>query len=312
MADTSLIPTDSDSGKRLDRFLAEQLPDRSRSAIQRWVEGGLVTVDGKPAVSSQRVKPGQKIALRPPPEPRSDLVPEPIPLRIVYEDDSLVVVDKPSGLVVHPGAGNPAGTLANALAYHFTQMSRGGSIRPGIVHRLDKETSGLLVVAKDEQVHEALARQFKERLVEKRYLALVYGSPQPSQGLIEVPIGRHPTVRTKYSVRTRKPRSARTEYEVLRRIGDFSLLEVKLHTGRTHQIRVHLHHIGHPVVGDRIYGKGRVSGVSDARTGARIKRLGRHFLHAARLGFRHPLTDEEVVFESRLPDDLARFVKTLE
>lgn len=284
--------------------------------IQAWIRAERVHVDGQATKAGYSLRPGEEVEIDPPPAEPCQLVPEPIPLKIVYEDEWLVVVDKPAGMVVHPGAGVSHGTLANALLYHFGQLSQGGTERPGIVHRLDKATSGLLVVAKNEQVHEELAGQFRRREVEKHYLGLVYGHLEKKKGVIQVPLGRDRTVRTRISTRSRKLREAVTEYEAVREFKHFSLLRVVLHTGRTHQIRVHLQHLKHPVVGDETYGgeprrflRGLPAGAGLAKE---IAGLGRHFLHAAFLAFTHPVGRERASFDSPLPPELAQFLARLE
>lgn len=305
-----------DAGQRLDVFLASRLERVSRSVVQRWIEAGQVKVNDRRQRPRYAVKKGDKISLLvPSPEP-SHLVAEAIPLSIVYEDTTLVVVDKPAGMVVHPGAGNRSGTLANALLHHFGQISRHDTLRPGMVHRLDKNTSGLLLVAKSEWVHDFLASQFKKREVEKQYLALLHGRLRKEQGVIDRPLGRDPWVRTRISTRSRRSRQAVTRYEVIRFLSGggvtFSLVRVHLHTGRTHQIRVHFQSIGHPVVGDDTYGKKADQQVKDATIRAFIEELGRHFLHAASLSFTHPETGEYVSFESPLPRELAELLTNLE
>lgn len=297
---------------RLDVFLARELPEVSRSLVQGWISEGVVTVNDETARASFRLRGGEEIRVVPPPQPPLHVLPEKIPLVILYEDEALIVLDKPAGMVMHPGAGNRTGTLANALAHHFEQISRRHTIRPGIVHRLDKETSGVLVVAKNERVHEALARQFKERTVTKHYLCLVYGRVPESRGVIDIPLGRHPSRRTLISTRARKARRAVTEYEVLRFLGEFSFLKVIPRTGRTHQIRVHFQHLGHPVVGDKAYAGRRWQNLKDSRIRAKIGRMRRHFLHADFLGFDHPLSGKRVSFTAPLPDDLVELVQALE
>ena len=308
---SNLFVSPQQAGTRLDVFVAGAFPESSRSSVRRWIDGGGVTVDGKLRKAGYALRPQEMVSVTPPPPQPVDLVPEPIPLDILFEDDWLVVIDKPAGLVVHPGAGNRQGTLANALLHHFQQLSRSQSIRPGIVHRLDKGTSGLLVAAKNESVHEGLAAQFKQRQVEKRYLALVLGRLEPDQGRIEVPLGRHPRQRTRMSTRSRSPRQALTAYRVLRRFLEFSLVEVKLHTGRTHQIRVHFEHLGHPVAGDPTYTARRRFPL---RLSAQkvLKGLDRPFLHAAGLAFDHPVTAKRLEFESPLPPELDEVLSSLE
>ncbi|MFB3903360.1 MAG: RluA family pseudouridine synthase [Acidobacteriota bacterium] len=306
----------ADAHQRLDRYLAAKLEGRSRSVIQGWIKAERVRVDGRTTKAGHSIRPGEKIEVDPPPAEPSQLLPEPIPLNIIYEDEWLVVVDKPAGVIVHPGAGVSRGTLANALLYHFRELSQGGTERPGIVHRLDKATSGLLVVAKSEQVHERLAGQFRRREVEKQYTALVYGHPEKKKGVIQVPLGRDMAVRTRVSTRSRRLREAVTEYEVVRQFKYFSLLRVILHTGRTHQIRVHLQHLKHPVVGDATYGgepRRFLRGVPAAAPLVKdITGLGRHFLHAGWLAFEHPVRHERVSFDSPLPAELADFLARLE
>jgi 23S rRNA pseudouridine1911/1915/1917 synthase len=309
---TSFRVAAEEARRRLDLYLLGHFPGRSRSRIQEWIRAGCVTVEGRQEKAGYLVRPGDLISVTPP-EPQSlDLIPEAIPVPVVYEDDSLIVVDKPAGLVVHPGAGNRQGTLANALLHHFQNLSRQATIRPGIVHRLDKQTSGLLVVAKDEETHERLARQFKLREVRKEYLALVHGRVKNQRGSIEVAIGRDQRLRTRISTRSRKLRPAGTEYEVIRLFREFSYLRVNIRTGRTHQIRVHLQHIGHPVVGDETYAGGAHRNVRDPQTRKQVQALGRHFLHAAVLAFRHPEDGRRLEFESPLPTSLAVLLSNLE
>lgn len=314
MPETRFLEVEAaEAGQRLDVFLTRRLEETSRTAVQRWIESGKVTVNEATERAKYSVRPGDRIRVEiPPPEP-VELIPEPIPIQIVYEDDLLVVVDKRAGMVVHPGAGNRSGTLAHALLYHFQEISRQETIRPGIVHRLDKDTSGLLVVAKNDRVHHFLARQFKSRKVEKHYLALVYGRVERRKGTIDVAIGRDPWLRTKVSPRSRVARPALTQYELIRTVGEqFSYLRVILHTGRTHQIRVHFQHIGHPVVGDETYGARPKQAIKDTAKLQAIEDLGRHFLHAAFLSFVHPATKERVTFESPLPSELAKLLALLE
>jgi 23S rRNA pseudouridine1911/1915/1917 synthase len=300
-----------ESGHRLDLFLSHKLERFSRSVLQRWIESGHVKVQGKRSKANHRVRSGEKIEIVPPPPEPVRLVPEAIPLKIVHEDETLVVVDKPAGLVVHPGTGNRQGTLANALLHHFQSISRSETIRPGIVHRLDKATSGLMVVAKNDQAHEILAHQFKDRQVEKRYLALVYGCVKEAEGIIDVSLGRDPFVRTKISTRSRRSRKALTRYQTIRNYRDFSYLRIYPHTGRTHQIRVHFQHLGHPVVGDETYGGKAIQRVQDPDLVESIQTLNRYFLHADSLAFVHPDTGERVSFEIPLPDALAELLRAL-
>ena len=300
-----------EASRRLDLFLAQKLEQFSRSALQRWIESGHVTIQGERCKANYQVKEGEQILIVPPAQEPLELVPESIPLHIVYEDDVLVVVDKPSGMVVHPGAGNRQGTLANALLHHFQAISKVGTIRPGIVHRLDKATSGLMVVAKNDQAHQFLADQFKARQVEKRYLALVYGRLKEKEGTVDVPLGRDPRARTRMSTRGRRSREAQTHYQVIRYYLEFSYVQVSPLTGRTHQIRVHFQHLGHPVVGDETYGKKASRNLKDPGQAEAIGNLGRYFLHAAFLAFLHPGTKERVFFEIPLPEELAQFLSAL-
>ena len=303
--------SEEEAGQRLDVFLSGKIGQASRSTIRRWIDSGHVTVREQAAKASHRVKRAEEIRVTPaPPEPL-DLLPEPIPLDIVHEDNDLIVVDKSAGLVVHPGAGNRQGTLANALLYHFEQISRSHGIRPGIVHRLDKATSGLLVIAKNEQAHDFLAAQFKQREVEKIYLSLVYGRLKKKQGVVDVSLGRDRRARTKISTRSQRARQAVTHYQVIHCYSDFTYVQVIPHTGRTHQIRVHFQHLGHPVVGDDKYGKTAFRQVENPDLCLAIRDLDRHFLHAFRLSFLHPGSKQKVSFEAPLPEELAAFLSAL-
>ncbi|HSU86051.1 MAG TPA: RluA family pseudouridine synthase [Chthoniobacterales bacterium] len=278
------------AGWRLDRYLALALPQFSRSRLQTLIRSGNVQLQGKAARIRESLRAGDVVRLVEPPVQEIEDQAEEIPLEILFEDDDLLVLNKAAGLVVHPGAGNQTHTLVNALLHHCASLSGiGGKQRPGIVHRLDKETSGCLVVAKNDAAHSALARQFAEREVNKTYLALVAGIPKRSRGIIEAPIGRHPVHRKKMHIDLRRGRAARTEYRVLQSGGGISLVECALHSGRTHQIRVHLHHLGHPVIGDSLYGKKNAAP--------------RQMLHAWKLGFTHPRTKERLFFEAPVPPD---------
>jgi 23S rRNA pseudouridine1911/1915/1917 synthase len=239
--------------------------------------------------------------------------PEPLPLDILYEDSSIIVVDKPSGMVVHPAAGNPSGTLVNALLYHCKDLAGiNGILRPGIVHRLDKDTSGVMVVAKDDEAYHKLSRQFKSHMVEKVYLAIASGQFSKEEGLIDSPIGRHPRERKRMSVRTRKGRPAITRWKVMEKLKGFALLEISPQTGRTHQIRVHLSSMGHPLLGDPLYGrKGQRGLIRDPLLKEHVKKMGRQALHAHRLGFNHPRTGEKVEFVAPIPDDMKALLEWL-
>ncbi|MCL6450581.1 MAG: RluA family pseudouridine synthase [Acetobacteraceae bacterium] len=289
------------AGERLDRFLAQSSLGLSRSRVQQLIDAGAVLVDGRPARPSQRVQAGQPVAVEVPDPAPARAEPEPLPLDVVYEDADLLVVNKPRGLVVHPAAGHARGTLVNALLARCPDLAGvGGVLRPGIVHRLDRDTTGLMVVAKNQAAMDGLARQIKARQVRRTYLALVWGCPEPPSGRVEAPIARNPRDRKRMAV-VAGGRPAATEYEVVERLGPCSLLRLRPETGRTHQLRVHLAHIGHPVVGDPVYGPRRAP-----RLG-----LGGQALHAAVLGFSHPRTGEAVEFDCPLPEDMARALEAL-
>jgi 23S rRNA pseudouridine1911/1915/1917 synthase len=296
-----------EEGFRLDLFLTKKEPGLSRAQIQRAVAEGRVLVNSRPIKAGRRVKAADAVAIRIPEAKPSGVTPEAIPLTILYEDPSLLVIDKPAGMVVHPATGHPGGTLVNALLHHCRDLSGiGGVLRPGIVHRLDKGTSGLLVVAKSDAAHWGLAGQFKRREVKKTYLALVYGNPQTDGGRIEAAVGRHPTDRKKMSTKSRRGRPAVTLWRVRERFGVAALLEIDIETGRTHQIRVHLTQIGHQVVGDLVYGgAGRLRSVENTALRARMKALDRQALHAYRLSFTHPVTGEVLRFSAPLPEEIA-------
>jgi len=298
------------AGLRLDSFLASHLQEISRTRVQHAIVDGDVLVNERVAKPSYRLRDGDQIEIDLPEPPPVKLVPEPIPLNIVYEDDDLIVVNKAAGMVVHPGAGIESGTLAHALVYHFNTLSgTAGRTRPGIVHRLDKETSGLLVVAKNDVAHERLSDQFRDRQVFKMYIALVYGHVSKERGEIDARIGRSPHNRTRMGVlRGGAGRTAHTIFEVAERYQDFTLLKVQIKTGRTHQIRVHLAHVGHPVVGDATYGGGRENSIRNALIKRAVQSLGRHFLHSAELALNHPRSGERLEFHSPLPAELATFL----
>ncbi len=300
------------SGVRLDKVLADRVPGLSRSAVQRLISSGQVTVNGELAKASYKVRRGDLVVAGLPVEESLALVAEAIPLQLVYEDAALLVVDKPAGMVVHPAPGHSRGTLVNAVLAHCPELAGSGDgmpteARPGIVHRLDRDTSGLILVAKSDKVRRALQRQFKERQVRKAYLVLLDGHLQPAWGRIEAPIGRDPRHRQRMAVLA-GGREAITEYHVLEQFshqigpaaGDYSLVEAEPRTGRTHQIRVHLASIGHPVVGDAVYGRRK----------ARLP-VPRQFLHAWRLEFKHPLTGQRMELEAPLPDDLGSVLALL-
>lgn len=320
---TIVLPVPEDAiGQRLDRFLASQLPDLSRSLLQRLIEAGHVTVDGAVTKPGARLKGGQSICIVLPPSEPTALQPQAIPLEILYEDEHLMVINKPRGMVVHPAPGSPDGTLVNAVLAHCSdELSRiGGEDRPGIVHRLDKDTSGLIVVAKTDAAHRSLAQQVQTRTAERRYLAVVWGQPRFQKALVDAPIGRHPTDRKRMAVLTsgpaaQKAREAVTELEVRERLAFCALLEARLHTGRTHQIRVHCAHIGHPVVGDPVYGGARRAPNEALRSHNARQRwselladLGGQALHAYQLALSHPITGERLVFEAQPPPDMTALI----
>ena len=308
----SLVVAPDEAGQRLDAWLARRLPALSRSRLQALIEAGRVRLDSAPARAAMRVRAGQAALVSVPPPAPAEPQPEDIPLRVVYEDGALLVLDKPAGLVVHPGAGAAGGTLVNALLARVSDLSGiGGVLRPGIVHRLDKGTSGLLVVAKSDEAHRALALQFAGRTVEKEYLALVHGVPNRAKGEISRPIGRDPVQRRRMSVRAPRGREARTSWSVVERLDGCALLRVRIHTGRTHQIRVHLSSIGHPVAGDSVYGGTRTPSSRKAASRQALQSLARPALHAARLAFAHPTNGESVRFEAPLPHDLATLLESL-
>ncbi len=281
------------AGHRLDKFVGERCPELSRTHAQQIIINGLITVNGKSAKPSLKLNIGDKVDIVIRPEPPPQLQPENIPLKIVYEDDDLLVIDKPAGLPVHPAPGHPSHTVVNAVLSHLPQLAKDAdSLRPGIVHRLDKDTSGLLIVAKNRLAQANLSQQFKNRVVKKTYITLVQGKLTPQKGIIEAAIGRDPSHRQKMAIVT-KGRAARTEYRVINYIGNYTLLEIKPETGRTHQIRVHLAAIGFPVVGDTTYG-------------LKSPRFLRQFLHASKITFKLPSTGKEITFESPLPSDLEK------
>ena len=313
---------DSDAGKRLDAFLAENIDGWSRSRLQRLISDGDALVNEKPVKSSYKLHGNDEVELELTELAAAKFEPENIPLDIVFEDEALAVINKPAGMVVHPGAGVQSGTLANAIAFHFNfeqsalsnqqsaisnQLSE---LRVGIVHRLDKDTSGLIVVAKNDEIHEGLSDQFREREVYKSYVALVHGSPLDNSGKIDAPIGRnkHNHLRMKIA---NYGRNALSLWKVRKRFDKFTLLDVEIKTGRTHQIRVHLASLNHPIVGDEIYNEGRDNTVNDTNTRNAIRSMDRFFLHAEKLSFMHPKNDERLEYTQPLPDELVLFLETL-
>src|SRR5215218_544840 len=294
-----LRPARDDLGARLDRYVADQLPDLSRGTVQALIESGRVLVDGQQRKPKFRITPGEVVSVEIPPPRIDEILPDPIPLAVVYEDADVIVVNKPAGMVVHPAPGHPRGTLANALVAHVPGLAVGGSQRPGIVHRLDKDTSGLIVAAKTDRGRTALVAQWESRSVEKTYLALVLGSVGDEEATIDAPIGRDPKNRQRMTV-LRSGRPAVTRFHVVERFPNATLLKLSIETGRTHQIRVHLAFIGHPIVGDQLYGSAR----------ATLPQLDRQFLHASGLAFQLP-DGTALRLEAPLPDDLHAVLEEL-
>jgi len=297
---------------RLDRALHQLIPDRSRSSLARLIDEGEVIINGSPAAkASQPVEAGDQVTVSFPEARAVAIEAQAIDLDIVFQDDDLVVLNKPAGLVVHPAAGNPDGTLVNALLHHVKGLSGiGGEVRPGIVHRLDKDTSGLMVVAKNDFAHRTLKESWGTDAVRKEYLALVYGTPKASQGTIDAPIGRDPRERKRMAV-VKDGREAVTVWKVEQRFRYVTLLRCLLRTGRTHQIRVHLKHLGHPIVGDRLYSGPQWKGVPDRTLQRVISTMPRQALHAARLSFPHPRTGIAMSFEAEMPADIQNVLNAL-
>ena len=297
-----------DAGVRLDSYLASKILNWSRARLQKLIDDEDVLVNSRPSKPSYRLRVDDEVDLELVAPPADLFTPENIPLDIVYEDETLAVVNKPAGLVVHPAAGMHSGTLANALAFHFQQLpGSAGTVRPGIVHRLDRGTSGLLVVAKTGSALENLADQFRDRTVFKSYVALVHGQIAAETGRIDQPLARDPTNRTRMAI-VRGGRNALSLFRVRRRYARLTLLDVELKTGRTHQIRVHLASINHPVVGDETYGGGRDNSIQDPQLRARVRKLGRQFLHAERLAFVHPEKQTRMEFTAVLPEELEQLL----
>ena len=311
-----LLALDTDAGTRLDRFVAAHCPELSRSRVQELIDGGLVFVNGKSAKSSQKLRGGELISVRAQARPAPHAEAEAIPLDVLYEDDDVIAVNKAAGMTVHAGAGNVSGTLVNALLGRGQSLSQGGDpLRPGIVHRLDKETSGVILVAKNDAAHAKLGEAFRSRAIKKTYIALVQGVLAGKSGRIELAIGRDPIHRTRMTTQRKSwhgvdianPREARTDWKALAKIDSTTLVEVQLHTGRTHQIRVHFSALKHPVVGDTLYGA-----ASELRVGKlTLPKLGRNFLHAAKLGFAQPRTGSWIEVRAALPSELRDYLKKL-
>ncbi len=300
----TLTADERDSGKRLDAFLHERLPEFSRSRLQSWIKKARVQVEGKSVRASYLIRGNENVSVAPADLSPLKAEPEELPVRVLYEDVDVIAVDKPAGMVVHAGAGHATGTLVNALLHHFgTLSSVNGDLRPGIVHRLDRDTSGVLLAARTDSAHQALAAQFRDRMIEKTYLALVHGHMKQPEGRIATPIARDPVRRTRMTAKLGSGRSASTEYRVLEELGSLSFLEVQIGTGRTHQIRVHLASIGHPIAGDRLYGA--PAAIPD------LPALSRFFLHAYRLRFTSPSSGERITVESPLAPELTKFLESV-
>lgn len=297
------IAEPEEAGERIDKFLTEVLEaDVSRTQVQQWVKDGHVTVNGRSVKPNYKLSDGDILVLVMPEPEELELAPEAIPIEVVYEDSDVIVVNKPRGMVVHPAPGHPGGTLVNALLHHCKDLSGiNGVMRPGIVHRIDKDTSGLLMAAKNDLAHNGLAEQLKAHTVNRKYYALVHGNVPHDNGTVDAPIGRDPKDRKLYTVTERNSKHAVTHFVVIERLEDYTLLELKLETGRTHQIRVHMKFIGHPLVGDPAYGPSKSKGVL----------MEGQALHAAVLGFEHPRTGESLQFEAPMPEDMVRLLEVL-
>jgi 23S rRNA pseudouridine1911/1915/1917 synthase len=305
-----LAVTEANTGQRLDRFLAAHLPEMSRTHVQLLIEEGRVRVDGVAKKPSHHVEIGDTVTVEIPPPPIPGVQAEDIPLEILYEDADIAVVNKPAGMIVHPGAGADSGTLVAALLHRYAKTAGlstiGSPLRPGIVHRIDKGTSGVLVIARTDAAHLKLVEDFRERRVEKTYLALLHGRVKGQAGTIELPVARDLRRRSRMTARRREGREARTDWRLLLRLEAFSLIEADLHTGRTHQIRVHFSALACPVVGDTLYGAPR-----QERVGQLLPPLGRNFLHAARIAFNHPRTGKRLECRAPLPQDLVAYLRQL-
>jgi 23S rRNA pseudouridine1911/1915/1917 synthase len=309
-AEKTFVVEGEDAGVRLDRFLASQLPEMSRSHVQTLIDEGRVRVDGAAMKPSYRLEAGDTICVEIPGPPGAGVTPENIPLEVLFEDEDLAVINKPAGMIVHPGAGGETGTLVAALLQRFGSgglSGVGGPLRPGIVHRLDKGTSGAVIVARNDAAHLKLIEEFRERRVEKTYLALLHGKVRGEAGRIELPVARDLRRRSRMTARRREGREARTDWRVRLRLDGFTLVDANLHTGRTHQIRVHFSALGAPVVGDTLYGAPR-----QERAGSMLlEPLGRNFLHAARVRFAHPRTGKTIDVRATLPGELKAYLEGL-
>ncbi|MBQ1995032.1 MAG: RluA family pseudouridine synthase [Clostridia bacterium] len=303
MIDTQILTVEDEyASQRIDKYLSEKMENISRSAAQKLIDDGNVRVNFIIVTKNYKVKAGDRVVVTVPEPKTLEAKPENIPLDVRYEDSDLLVVNKPKGMVVHPAAGNFDGTLVNALLYHCkgSLSGIGGVVRPGIVHRIDKDTSGLLIVAKNDMAHVSLAEQIKAHSFTRQYQSVVYGRFKAEEGVIDAPIGRHPTDRKKMTVTTKNSKNAVTHYKVIEEFKEFSHLALKLETGRTHQIRVHMSYMGHPVAGDPVYGPKKV-----------IEYLGGQCLHAGLIGFRHPRTREYIEIESELPSYFTDFLRRI-
>lgn len=291
-----------EAGQRLDKFITDKLadPSISRTQVQEWIVSGAATVGGRTVKANYKLSAGDKLTVAVPEPEAAEIVPEPIPLDIVYEDSDVIVINKPRGMVVHPAPGHSSGTVVNALMHHCKDLSGiNGVLRPGIVHRIDKDTSGLLMAAKNDLAHLSLAEQLKEHSVTRKYIALVHDNLHHDIGTIDAPIGRDDKDRKMFTVTTKGSKHAVTHFQVIERIGDYTLVELQLETGRTHQIRVHLKYIGHPLAGDPVYGRNKTVALNGQA------------LHAALLGFTHPRTGERLEFEAPIPEDMQHVLTSL-
>lgn len=310
-----LLHVEKESGHRLDAFVASHFSQSTRSQAANWIRRGEVRVDGFQRKPGYKVKIGEWVRVRIPEPLPSELIPEPIPFDILFEDNSLIVVNKPAGLVVHPSAGHATGTLVNGLLHHCPDLEGiGGEKRPGIVHRLDKDTSGILLVAKNDHAHQALSRQFKNRTIHKQYIALVAGTVQDSEGCIDRPVARHSAERKKMAVVDHGGRAAVTLWRVRERFAGATLLDVDLKTGRTHQIRVHCQSMRHPIVGDPVYGRKRSAGASGKikdRTAIILNQAPRQMLHAVQIRLTHPVGGNPMIFEAPIPEDMVSLIEAL-
>ncbi|MGA8144597.1 MAG: RluA family pseudouridine synthase [Candidatus Acidiferrales bacterium] len=305
-----IVPAEQ-AGQRLDRFLSSELPDLSRTRIQSLMDEGRVLVDGAAMKPSHKVEEGSTVVIDVPPPQEPGVAPEDIPLDVLYADDDIAIINKPAGMIVHPGAGADTGTLVAALLHHFGGMAGlstiGGPLRPGIVHRLDKETSGAIVIARNDAAHRKLVEDFQSRLVEKTYVALLHGKIKGEKGTIDLPVARDLHRRARMTARRREGREARTDWKARLRLDGFTLIEADIHTGRTHQIRVHFSALGCPVVGDTVYGAPRQERIGTAL----LPPLERNFLHAARIAFAHPRTGQRMEFRASIAPELVDYLKLL-